>query len=188
MLQRPSRMSGSTVCDMLMPGGEHLSSKSTRPDVYASFENHHQSSASLNYAAKNGCYVCQPFWGFVPKIGCGSDDEVPVCKMRYSSIHSEEKNLISVVMIFEVDTSGTGATKYNPIYHLHGHPWICHYPGVRGKLSQMPLEECISTAQGWLDECLTNHSKCRRNIGPSFYPTRLLEVCESTIRLIHPAE
>lgn len=52
----------------------------------------------------------------------------------------------------------------------------------------LPLSEAAQIAQRWMAECLDGHDRCREDTHPRSYPTRLLELGESTARIIFPAE
>lgn len=39
----------------------------------------------------------------------------------------------------------------------------------------------------WMRQCLENHTKCSNNTQPSSYPTRLLQLSESKVRLVIPS-
>lgn len=59
---------------------------------------------------------------------------------------------------------------------------------VRERKSGIPLLKASQAAQNWIGNCLNMHEHCQKNIQPESYPTRLLELGESTIRLVLSVE
>lgn len=57
----------------------------------------------------------------------------------------------------------------------------------RGGILPPPAEQ-VRKAKTWLDECLQGHEKCQNNQHPQTYPTRLLELSGTGVRLIETAE
>jgi hypothetical protein len=48
--------------------------------------------------------------------------------------------------------------------------------------------EALHLASLWLEECTNRHERCARLSKPTWYPTRLLEVTDDTVRLVVTAE
>ena len=44
-----------------------------------------------------------------------------------------------------------------------------------------------AAATKWMRQCLENHTKCSNNMQPSSYPTRLLQLSDSKVRLVIPS-
>ena len=59
---------------------------------------------------------------------------------------------------------------------------------IRNRISAIPLLDATRTAQRWMSDCLNGHEQCQKNMQPCLYPTRLLELGESKMRIILPAE
>ncbi|KAF2235856.1 HET-domain-containing protein [Viridothelium virens] len=59
---------------------------------------------------------------------------------------------------------------------------------VRDRTLALPLLDAIRNAQRWMDECLSGHEQCQKNTRTKFYPTRLLELGESTMRIVLTAQ
>ncbi|KAI9928460.1 hypothetical protein ASPWEDRAFT_38689 [Aspergillus wentii DTO 134E9] len=59
---------------------------------------------------------------------------------------------------------------------------------IRDRPSDFDLESAIPAARHWIHGCLRGHEKCPKNTRPQSYPTRLLELHDSSMRLVLPAE
>jgi hypothetical protein len=57
-----------------------------------------------------------------------------------------------------------------------------------GRSLHTESSEALHLASLWLKECTTRHDSCARLSKPTWYPTRLLEVVDDTVRLVVTAE
>ncbi|KAH6874086.1 hypothetical protein B0T10DRAFT_541246 [Thelonectria olida] len=55
---------------------------------------------------------------------------------------------------------------------------------IRHRKKTLPLSQAVQTTQNWMSDCLTGHQQCQKNLQSGYYPTRLLELGESTLHVI----
>lgn len=69
-------------------------------------------------------------------------------------------------------------------YYLVAKPSIPINLTVADRKGAIPLSESADTVRKWISTCSLQHSRCSKNVNPTSYPSRLLEVGESGIRLV----
>lgn len=142
--------------------------------------NHHPDLAALSNAAASGCYICEPLLKYALKR-YGSLENCLVepykyrvyCQEGWSSIHVDMKVLKGGNVMQDCRTFVAVSQSKLPMKN-----------GVRNRIKSIPLVEAAGSAQNWLSECLHEHEKCQKATVSRSYPTRLLELQESTINLI----
>jgi hypothetical protein len=55
---------------------------------------------------------------------------------------------------------------------------------ARNKEPAIPLWDATEVSQKWMSQCLDQHTQCQQHTQPQSYPTRLLELGDSSARLI----
>ncbi|KAF0324169.1 heterokaryon incompatibility protein, partial [Colletotrichum asianum] len=66
------------------------------------------------------------------------------------------------------------------------HPVL--YKRSNGGTTVLPVMECLEAAQQWMRVCSETHHQCRDRSQPASYPTRLLEIGATGVRLIQTAQ
>ncbi|KAB8223277.1 heterokaryon incompatibility protein-domain-containing protein [Aspergillus novoparasiticus] len=82
---------------------------------------------------------------------------------------------------------GTNDTSLEGVYTVKS-THITNDFSVRARPPSLQLDRAIPSAQRWINGCLDGHEKCPKDTQPMSYPTRLLKIEESSVRLVLPAE
>ncbi|PYH92704.1 hypothetical protein BO71DRAFT_451242 [Aspergillus ellipticus CBS 707.79] len=153
------------ICDVCLPIFQS-------PD----WGDHHADIASLLESAADGCYICQPLLQYALKKS-GSLENSMAKPYTYRLYQTQPRGIIIVDMsIFQND--GKDATDEYWLLQMVPSSDITADLGIRHGQSAIPVSEASRVAQG----C------CQKNHEPVAYPRRLLEIRESTIRLVSPIE
>jgi len=145
---------------------------------------YHTTLESFTTAANNGCYICQPL-------------------LRVSSGEvSDIKNRLGWPQTFYFCHDMVEGLKlriqWSQIPHSHPYPRIIRFEPTPANVeltpdtmarsqSGLPTDAITLAATRWITTCLEKHS-CINNEPPASYPTRLLQIDASTIRLVCTAE
>ncbi|KAL9116551.1 MAG: hypothetical protein Q9187_006923 [Circinaria calcarea] len=150
----------------------------------SAWADHHPDLTSFTNAAASGCYICEPLLQYALKKS-GALEKCIVKPYKYRVYRSEAGTQIIVDMIMLKDGK---ETKDCRAFLAIPSPKLTTDFSIRNRISAIPLLDASRTAQRWMSDCLNGHEQCQKNTQPRSYPTRLLELGESTIRVILPAE
>jgi hypothetical protein len=149
--------------------------------------NHLSDSSSLIAAAENGCYICKALlhqpdgiqnsvvapWTYrVYKMDPDDEAAQVIVDMNQCENEIEQMTVESKCLSMMVVPSSVLPVKST----------------IRNRTSSLPLLEATETAKKWLSECIDGHYHCQKNTQPTYYPDRLLELGESSLKVILPTE
>lgn len=170
------------------PHAKEIKSFKTLKDALSEKEfPHHESGQSLRQAAERGCYICEPLWRLVNKRG-----QIRIMS-KYNSLRGvTDRGIFLLVILYVIQDDENPKvfldSWYNvlPLEHPSFSTDTPYNLDVRNRLGQIPQAKYARTAQKWIDDCLMNHNDCLKGTTPKEYPTRLLEIHETSVRLITP--
>lgn len=138
--------------------------------------NYHSNMTSLLNAAKEGCRVCERLVQAAVQ-DAGPLEHCILLEYRFWDQHPDPYFLAT--MTIERDEQRI------EIDQCFGLLRDCIInPAISKRRSNLPLQDAMHTARHWMQDCSENHDECQENASPRTYPTRLLELQGSTLRLI----
>lgn len=137
------------------------------------------SKRDLETGSSNGCIFC-------PKLqtitGGGSSISMEAIEPGIPRLSQATENDISVEGYWTICVSAAGKKSYLslfPITEDECSTCVNYYPNENtgGAAS-------VALVKQWIDRCLREHPSCAKNTAPDTYPTRLLEIIGTEIRLV----
>jgi hypothetical protein len=145
---------------------------------------HHASLASLTEAAAEGCYICAPLLKYATKEAGFLEN----CRDRFSSVWGNDARFDdSGSFTIYSRMRGMGEeVRRNRQFLVVPQAVLPVRTSVYGRDSAIPTNECLAVVQKWISSCLDEHEQCQKHNLPQTYPTRLLELEGSDLRLVFP--
>ncbi|KAH7309724.1 heterokaryon incompatibility protein-domain-containing protein [Stachybotrys elegans] len=146
---------------------------------------HQPSLVSMKTAGEKGCEICASIYAQImnhpvntPK---GSQQSEFTVVAKTHRMENGAKELIFYLM-------GHRLMEMKLVLYAVPPPMMPAMFHVRERDRGTALEQATGASVRWLNECLRDHDDCQKNLQPAQYPTRLLEIDESTVRLVLPDE
>ncbi|KAJ0122401.1 HET-domain-containing protein [Diaporthe amygdali] len=161
---------------------------------------HHQTLGSLEAAAEAGCYICVRLLQFTVKTagrhweGCVRE---PFYYNQYEyrkptpDYENLQRSTAELFIHAHVGMEG-GSSAIDKMLLVVAPASATSLPArtsVWGRKSAIPLDEAVAQIERWMTACIGDHdgTACLKNTHPSFYPSRLLELGETTFRVVRTA-
>ncbi|RYC59803.1 hypothetical protein CHU98_g6405 [Xylaria longipes] len=147
---------------------------------------HHSDHASFTSSASQGCYICKPLLHSLLQE-CETPENCLVKPSEYAVLETSLTNFWECIYI-------------EMMVFLHGQDTkICVNFQVLPKTTTVAVDlrqrdretrflDATRISHKWMTDCLSKHDECPNNSQPKSYPTRLLELGGSELRLIFPEE
>jgi hypothetical protein len=145
---------------------------------------HHSDLTAFTNAAASGCYICNPLLQYALSQS-GAPENCIVKPYSYRIYKGESRTQILIDMVMRIDGKQIEDCKS---FEAIPSSKVTTDFSIRNRTSAIPLLNATRIAQRWMSDCLNGHEQCQKNTQPRSYPTRLLELGESTMRIILPAE
>ncbi|CAM1505840.1 Fc.00g114770.m01.CDS01 [Cosmosporella sp. VM-42] len=145
---------------------------------------HHPDAASLTEAAESGCYICKPLLHWVltesgePQIAFAEPSTYRVYQIPGPQSYAQ------VLVDFSILNNDGAEWKTCRCFSAIPKSELAADLSIRDREETLPLPQATQTAQKWMNDCLAGHEKCQKNTEPVSYPTRLIELGESTLRVV----
>lgn len=136
---------------------------------------HHENSAALIKAALSGCRICKPLLHHCRRVS-GS---------YLQCVSGEWKYKISDKTIILQTFQGKHYFEYG--FKIIQGEYVEEIAEIQGMDGNQKFKTSCQAASIWMRQCLESHTKCSNNLQPSSYPTRLLQLSESKVRLVIPS-
>lgn len=146
--------------------------------------NHQPDLTSFTRAAASGCYICEPLLQYALQ----NSDALEKCMIKqyeYRVYKGKTHTQIIIDMSMVKDRKETHLCRTFEAIPTSELPTDF---SIRNRTSAIPLLDTTRSAQRWMDGCLNGHEQCQKNTQPRFYPTRLLELGESTMHIVLTAK
>lgn len=141
------------------------------------FEGDHQPHrASLAKSAAAACTICKDILQVILEWASKRNADLTLSRWYYK---------------YYLMSAGVACLKFysnNPRlqmpYYLVAKQSIPTNLTIADRKGAIPLSESADTVRKWISTCSLQHSRCLKNVNPTSYPNRLLEVGKSGIRLV----
>ncbi|GME29242.1 hypothetical protein B0T10DRAFT_541246 [Neofusicoccum parvum] len=149
----------------------------------AEWGQHHASAASLSAAADSGCPICGPLLRYALREA-GTLSGYVAQPYEYGVHVGRASTAVCVYLRLVKD--GAETERYRTFQAVPSSAIVANL-GIRRR-EALPVSEAAAAARSWMGRCLAGHERCQGNASPRSYPTRLLELGRSSMRLVLPAE
>lgn len=148
---------------------------------------HHGDLKSFEVAAAAGCCICQPMMRYALKHA-GSRHECLVDSFRYTQRYMAANKEQFFFFITLPICNGETFDIYRSfmITSTKGFALLKN-SDTRDPTTGEPLGKAVHRIRRWMDDCLENHNCLRNPSTPAFYPSRLLDLGDTTFRVIRTA-
>lgn len=159
------------LCEICLP----IFQKAARDTPFQG--DHQPNQASLAKSAAAACPICKDILQFILKWNTKGSTDFTLSPWYYRYyLHSAG---IACLYFY---------CNWNPDlrirYFLIGKRSIPTNLTIADRKGAIPLSESAGTVRKWLSTCSLQHFRCSKNVNPTSYPSRLLEVGKSGIRLV----
>lgn len=143
------------------------------------FQGDHQpNQASLAKSAAAACPICKDILHFILKWDTKGNADFTLSPWYYKYF------FVSSIDLAVLDFYSNWNSRLGPRYYLIGKRSIPTNLTIADRKGAIPLSESADTVRKWMSTCSLQHSRCSKNVNPTSYPSRLLEVGKTGIRLV----
>ena len=144
---------------------------------------HHATYQSFSEALAQGCWICVQLDHFAhPKLR-SSNFEALSYQLSQSTRGEEPAK-----SVYRLSFRLSGSNFYFVVEAVR--PWTrLHSLAETSKLQAWTGDQSIAElAKGWLKHCQEQHRSCSQHVAPNWYPSRLLDISQASIRLRHTSK
>ncbi|KAF6802709.1 heterokaryon incompatibility protein [Colletotrichum musicola] len=148
---------------------------------------HHQNLKSLTEAAASGCKICEDLLRLTMKGGHETIIASRPWFYFYFALPGDNQHQVCICCCRD-DSINLSSTEVSEYYHLTPGASIRVDRTIADRRGSLSLASSTKIAQDWLRACSAQHAQCTAPKQPGFYPTRLLELQDSSVRLVLTAQ
>lgn len=145
---------------------------------------HHRDLESLTEAAVSGCKICEDLLRLTLK---GGNETIlasrPWVYFYFESLPGDNHRQVCICCCRD-DIITIASTEVSEYYLVTPSASIRVERTVADRRGSLSLSNSTKIARDWLRACSSEHGQCAAPKQPSFYPTRLLELRKSSVRLV----